>query len=270
MCSCRPHERLGQGWCGLTGRAATSVMALRLFAVLFVYVCGVLALGVFIASSILANGEDPSGFHRVALSDDPTLWNGQAGDTFARNQASASWVLSCLCCALILGPFMYSFVVATSLASAAATKLTKKLEEHSKKPDPPTKAQVKEVGFMVQELQQSMLEPLKDGWERAVNCFVFGGIWVLLCCIPLMLDSLDHGGDHGLGVTVCGAAAVSGLLVLTSLAQVTTQARGVLLALNEWRTIGHGSERGFVNPEIEARIKLVENYLLRLNDNQGP
>ncbi len=92
----------------------------------------------------------------------------------------------------------------------------------------------------------------------------------MLCCIPLMLDSLDHGKP--MVVTVCGAAAISVslLLVLTSLAQVTTQARGVLLALNEWRTIGHGSERGFVNPETEARIKLVENYLLRLNDNQGP
>ena len=60
------------------------------------------------------------------------------------------------------------------------------------------------------------------------------------------------------------------VLALLPLAMITSKARRILAALNECRTIGKGGRHGLVSADVDARISTLEDFMLRLNDGDGP
>ena len=129
-----------------------------------------------------------------------------------------------------------------------------------------SEASTLEAGREIQGLQEMILEPLKHGAGQVLGafCALFMAS-AAVACTGLATPEKVPIAIGGIVVTT-----MNGILSLLPLAMITSKARRILATLNDCRTIGKGDRHGLVSVDVNARISTLEDYMLRLNDGDGP
>ena len=272
MCGC--HEISGPALAGLAGKPgcwkalkAWPILSIRRAELLGVMYLVAAVVGAYWCLTVDMMADDPSNPSNP-FSEDPTDWGGHAGSTFARLYAATGVFTFCATFSLVLVPTAYAYCAVYVLASEAIGAIVEQLRHADERLEPLSEQATKEAGRRIQILQETILEPLANYIGPAAGalvgqCMVSGALSCSLLASPNPLLVYT-------GVVFVAGFATAATFVLFPLAMITAGTREILTALNQCRTIGHGSGYGIVDANVNARVVSLEDYLLRLNDYDGP